>query len=150
MTSHIRTETETPVKWQGWAWPSEVEVQWETGEAAYKVVGQMTEEGPKITRIEITGPSLGHSQTREPIVSRWQSGFWYTVNTRMDGPARVLLAPGGRTTDPTAAANRLEEVAVAYRSAPSRKRTRAVADALSVSEGYARRLVMAARAEGLI
>lgn len=125
-------------------------MQWETGEAEYKVVGQMTETGPRITRIEITGPDLGMAQVREPIVSRWRSAFASVAASRADGPARLSLASGGRHPDPTAAVNRLDEVAAVYRIAAPRSRARAIAFELGVSEGYARRLVMAARAEGLI
>lgn len=142
-------EVGTPEEWRGWAWPSALQVGWFKDEVEYLVEGRMTPQGPRIERIELTGISIDTSHLREPIVSRFRAGFAQAMTSSVDGTRRVSLHPG-RTPNPAAAINRLHEVAHAYLTAAPRHRQRAVAEAMGVSQGYARKLVMAARRAGLI
>lgn len=118
----------------------------------------MTETGPVLTAVTITGDDLTPDHLRLPILSALRGAFATAALgpregggfTRKEGIVMKVPIGTGRPIDPTSARQRLDEVAAAHKKAPRGTKGQAVADHFGISVEYARSLIVEARRAGLI
>lgn len=154
----IEADVTVPSVWRGWGWPENVTVKWEEEGVQYRLVGVMTDDGPVLSEAHMSG-NIQPKHLRAPMVSavrnafakvaygQERSGGGYSRKAGM----RIRVPIGtGRPIDPRSARQRLEEVGRVWKKAPSRQKTRTVADHFGVSVGYAGVLVTEARKKGYL
>lgn len=155
---YIEAEVTVPSVWRGWGWPEKLTVRWAEDGVEYRLVGVMTDDGPVLAEAHIGGV-IQPKHLRAPLVSVVRNAFAKVAygQERADGGysrkagMRIRVPVGtGRPVDPRSARQRLEEVGRVWKKAPSRQKTRTVADHFGVSVGYAGVLVTEARKKGHI
>lgn len=155
----IEAEVIVPSIWRGWGWPEHITVKWTDDKISYIVKGTMTDYGPKLTEVHITGADIDVKHLRTPLMSvmrnafakaalgpeRLGGGYSRKSGTKMRVPVGV-----GRPVDSTSARQRLNEVADVWKKAPAKKKGQAVADHFTITRGYAETLIGEARKKGLL
>lgn len=157
----ITADISVPSSWRGWGWPESITLRWspeEHPDINIVAKGKMTETGPVMTTVTITGDNITPDHLRLPILSALRGAFATTALgpregggfTRKEGFALKVPVGTGRPIDPSSARQRLDEVAAIYKKTPRGKKARAVAEHLGINESYARTLMGEARKAGLI
>lgn len=154
----IEAEVVVPSTWRGWGWPQSIVVKWAEEGVSYMVKGMMTDDGPELVEVHMTGV-ITPKHLRGPFMSvmrnafakaalgpeRLGGGYSRKTGTRMRVPVGT-----GRPVDSTSARQRLDEVARIYKQAPALKKGASVADHFKISRGYAHLLITEARKKGLL
>ena len=153
----IEAEVIVPSVWRGWGWPQHITVKWTDDGVAYTVKGVMTDDGPILAEVHMSGV-IETKHLRGPFMSvmrnafakaalgpeRLGGGYSRKSGTRMRVPVGV-----GRPVDSTSARQRLDEVAEVWKSV-KRGKGRAVAEHFQISDGYAHVLITEARKKGFL
>lgn len=154
----IEAELSVPSLWRGWGWPESVTVRWEEDGIKYRVKGMMTDDGPVLAEVHMTG-DIQPDHLRGPFFSIMRNAFAKAAlgEERLGGGyskksgVRVRVPVGnGRPIDPHSARQRLPEVAKIWNKTPRGQKGKAVADYFGVQVGYAHVLITEARKKGML
>jgi len=154
----IEAEVIVPSVWRGWGWPTHITVKWTDDGVAYMVKGVMTDEGPVLSEVHMTGV-IETKHLRGPFMSVMRNAFAKAAlgperlgggYSRKSGIKMRVPVGVGRPVDSTSARQRLGEIAQVWKAAPLRKKGQTVAEQFNVSRGYADLLITEARRKGLL
>lgn len=154
----IEAEVIVPSIWRGWGWPEHITVKWADDGVSYIVKGKMTDDGPVLTEVHMTGV-IEVKHLRTPVMSVMRNAFAKAAlgperlgggYSRKSGTTMRVPIGVGRPVDSTSARQRLNEVALVWKAAPVKKKGRAVADHFTITRGYAETLIGEARKKGLL
>lgn len=154
----IEAEVAVPSVWRGWGWPEHITVKWADDGVEYHLKGVMTDNGPVLTEAHMSG-DVQPKHLRSPLVTVLRNAFAKVAygEERLGGGfskksgTRIRVPVGtGRPINPHSARQRLDEVGRIWTKAPSRHKTRTVADHFKISVGYAGVLITEARKRGFI
>ena len=157
----ITADLTVPASWRGWGWPETIVVRWEPEDApgvSVKLEGRMTEDGPVMTSVFITGDDIRPDHLRMKFNTILRNAFAAAAlgprerggYSRKAGVVLKVPVGPGRPIDITSARQRLAEIAAIHRNTPRGSKIKTVADKFGITEGYARKLVHEARQQGLI
>jgi hypothetical protein len=145
------------VIWRDFVYPREVAAHWGSTDAAAHLVGEVTEDGPRLNLIRLVSMEpLTSAVTRAPFVGMFRrSADYLATPPRMREGA--IPHPGnppgpGAKPNPQAIIHRLDEVADAYREARAAgvPLWDAVANRFGIAQSYAGQLIYRARKAGLL
>jgi hypothetical protein len=155
----IEAEVIVPSVWRGWGWPQHITVKWADDGVAYMVKGVMTDNGPVLAEVHMTGV-IETKHLRGPFMSVMRNAFAKAAlgperlggggYSRKSGTKIRVPVGVGRPVDNTSARQRLDEVANIWKAAPRRQKAQTVADHFKISKGYADVLITEARKKGMI